>query len=324
MSFLQSPYHIGSHGRMTDWVYRGAIAGFSSGGANHYGGGGTGVWYGYSDIFSHSFTTDGNAVDSTGNLTASRWSCSGCSSEISSFIVSGGGSNIIESFSNTNPAAGATDLADLNVTSNGTSVSGLTHGYFCKDTTGVGALDKFAYVNTANAVGVGDLNHNYGNSRYGGSTDSVSNYGYMAGGTGNSPAIERFSFDNETISNDVGNCTSQTWTGGETMGCSSETHGYHLGKGSCLTNIDKYAFSSSGNATDVGDLVHDASNWNGNCSGSGRGNGMSSITHGYVAGGELYTDIDKFAFANESNQTDIGDLGSGVTTLRCHHASSHY
>ncbi len=322
MAFLQSPYHIGSHGRMTDWVYRGAIAGFSSGGANHYGGGGTGVWYNYSDIFSHSFTTDGNAVDSTGNLTASRHGCIGFSSEARSFVVGGGSSTIIESFSNTNPAAGGTDSGgDLSATYNGTPVSGLTHGYACKNATGVGALDKFAYVNTVNAVGVGDLNHNHGNTRYGSSTDSVSNYGYIACGSGGSLVIERFSFENETISNDVGNCTQ---TGGETMGCSSETHGYHLGKGSCLTNIDKYAFSSSGNATDVGDLVHDASNWNGNCSGSGRGNGMSSITHGYVAGGELYTDIDKFAFANESNQTDIGDLGSGVTTLRCHHASSHY
>ncbi len=36
MSFLQSPYHIGSHGRMTTWVYGGSISGFAISGANHH------------------------------------------------------------------------------------------------------------------------------------------------------------------------------------------------------------------------------------------------------------------------------------------------
>ena len=78
--------------------------------------------------------------------------------------------------------------------------------------------------------------------------------------------------------------------------------------------IDKFSYTSSVNATDVGDLT--APGMQAGCCGSN--------TNGYCAGGELYTDIGKFAFANESNTTDVGDLGSGLTTLRAHHASSHF
>jgi len=318
MAFVNTGKHVSTAG--LGWTYQGSISGFSFGGANHYGGGGTGVWYFYADIFSHSFTTDGNAVDSTGNLQSARHGLIGFSSETHSFAA-GGNTNMIESFPNTNPAAGSTDLANLTVTSAGTPISGLTHGYAIR-AAGANGIDKFAFANTVNAVGVGNLLFNHGNSRYMGSTDSNANYGYVAGAAApNNTAIERFSFDNESITNDVGDCTDGD---GETAGCSSETHGYALGNGSGFTNIDKYIFASSANAVDVGDLSHNASIWNGNPSGGGRGNGMSSTTHGYVAGGELYTNIGKFSFANESNTTDVGDLGSGLTTLRAHHGSSHY
>lgn len=318
MAFINSDRHISSSG--TSWNYRGAIAGFTIGGANHYGGGGTGVWYFYADIFSHSFTTDGDAVDSTGNLQTARHALIGFSSETHSFAA-GGTNNAIESFSNTNPGAGSTDLADLSGTYGGTPVSGLTHGYSIR-AAGANGIDKFAFTSTVNAVGVGNLSFNHGSTRFGGSTDSIANYGYVAGGaTPNTHDIERFSFDNESITNDVGDCTIQA---GESAGCSSETHGYHLGGIPNASNIDKYIFASSANAVDVGDLPNNNGHANDSRGGAGRGNGMSSMTHGYVAGGELYSAIGKFSFANESNTTDVGDIGTGVSTLRTHHASSHY
>ena len=128
MAFINSDRHVSSSG--TSWTYQGSISGFSFGGANHYGGGGTGVWYFYPDIFSHSFTTDGNAVDSTGNLQAARHGLIGFSSETHSFAT-GGNNNMIESFPNTNPAAGSTDLADLTAVSGGTPISGLNTWICC-------------------------------------------------------------------------------------------------------------------------------------------------------------------------------------------------
>jgi hypothetical protein len=316
----------------SDWVYRGSIRGFSMGGANHHdlpGGGGTGVWYFFSDIYSHEFASDGNAVDSTGDLVAPSHAVSGFSSETHSFVAGGRNNtnsasvNTIQSFQNTNPSGNATDLADLTVVNHHmTPVSGLTHGYATGGEVSATTLEKFAFANTANATLVGNLPNTHSGTEGGGVTDSTADYGYIAGsGSPQVNHISRFSFANETTTDDVGDVTAVS---GHASGASSETHGYFLGAGDGFTNLDKYIFASSANATDVGNLYHGASLWGGAGTGGARGNGMSSMTHGYCAGGELYTDIGKFAFANESNTTDVGDLGSGLTTLRAHHASSHF
>ena len=327
MAFLQSPYHIGSHGRMFDWVYRGSIRGFSSGGANHHdawcGGCGTGIWYFFRNIWSHEFANDGNAVNTNGDLVPAGGyhSISGYSSETHSFVAGGRNSgnsadvNVIQSFPNVNPAAGATDLADLtSADASFTPVSGLTHGYCNGGRTGTHTtMEKFAFVNTTNATLVGNLANTHATSSGGGATDSANDYGYVAGGTNSgTDAIDRFSFANESNSDDVGNLATGS---GQAAGCSAETHGYFLGPGN-PTRVQKYAFASSGNATQVSTL---------SSSGTGRGEGMSSMTHGYVTGGEVHhTQIDKFSFANETTWNDVGDLGSGQTTNRCHHASSHF
>jgi hypothetical protein len=68
--------------------------------------------------------------------------------------------------------------------------------------------------------------------------------------------------------------------------------------------IEKFSFTSDGNASDVGDLT------------VGRYNvaGQSSSSHGYTSGGistPPYTNtdtIDKFPFASDDNATDVGDL----------------
>ena len=97
------------------------------------------------------------------------------------------------------------------------------------------------------------------------------------------------------------------------------TSGYHLsGTSSLITNnIQKFSFSSDGNATDVADQTA-AKNYAG---------GVSSSTHGYSAGGNVsggYTNIiDKFLFATDADATDVGDLtvarsGGHSTTSSTH------
>ena len=69
-----------------------------------------------------------------------------------------------------------------------------------------------------------------------------------------------------------------------------------------ITNIiDKFAFASDGNATDVGDLTSTRY-------GSA---GQSSTTSGYNSGGATPATtniIDKFPFAADANATDVGDI----------------
>ena len=64
--------------------------------------------------------------------------------------------------------------------------------------------------------------------------------------------------------------------------------------------IEKFSFTSDGDATDVGDLTVSR----------GYGGGQSSTTHGYQSGGHSPPTnvIDKFSFATDGDATDVGDL----------------
>ena len=75
--------------------------------------------------------------------------------------------------------------------------------------------------------------------------------------------------------------------------------------GPWFNNIDKFSFTSDGNATDVADLTRNA--------GHGAA-GQTSSTHGYVVGGRALTSqpdtniIEKYPFSVDANATDVGDL----------------
>ena len=89
------------------------------------------------------------------------------------------------------------------------------------------------------------------------------------------------------------------------MGSSSTTHGYTAAGYPSSNVIDKFAFATDGNATDVGDLTITRSN----------GTGVSSTTHGYTTGGYPYTDvIEKHSFTIDGNATDVGNLTSARYT----------
>lgn len=109
-------------------------------------------------------------------------------------------------------------------------------------------------------------------------------------------------------------------------------HGYSggglLGQNNYTSNvIDRFAFASSANATDVGDL-----------SKYRRFQGMSSsATHGYSMGGEQHTagnqngghtqssTVDKFQFAASANASDVGDLTTAKRSMSqgIIHTSTH-
>ena len=142
--------------------------------------------------------------------------------------------------------------------------------------------------------GTGDIKYTFGGE----------SFGYSQGGLGPaSDVIDKFSFTAQADATDVGNLTI---AGGGHCPNKSATHGYASGGDTLLANINKYSFSSDGNAVDAGfDL-------------SSRrylAAGASSATHGLSIGGQsgdgsdvLVDILDKFAFAAASDATDIGNL----------------
>ena len=179
-------------------------------------------------------------------------------------------------------------------------------------------IDKFpvaAIATGAQAVDVGNLSVPMGYS-YGGEGASSETHCYRVGGFKvpgyNAGPIQKVAYASDGDATQPGNPTS----GGYNLrqNCSSPSHGYAMGgstngSGGEQNIIEKWSFTSDGNASDVGDLT-----------GAVHGNaGATSTTHGYRTGGHnafstsSTTDvniIDKFAFASDGNATDVGDLSS--------------
>ena len=76
--------------------------------------------------------------------------------------------------------------------------------------------------------------------------------------------------------------------------------GYNLSTGT-QDVIEKYSFTSDGNATNVGD-TQNAKHYR--CGGTG-------TTHGYSGGGASTGEIDKWSYSSDGDSTDVGDLALG-------------
>ena len=122
----------------------------------------------------------------------------------------------------------------------------------------------------------------------------------------NQNIIDKFPFSSDANATDVGDLT----VGRQGLaGQSSTTHGYTTGGYSNNSPagtkdiIDKFSFSSDGNATDVGNLTYNRSLIV----------GQSSTNSGYTSGGihPPYNAIDKFPFSSDDNASDVGDLTQG-------------
>ena len=143
---------------------------------------------------------------------------------------------------------------------------------------------------------------------------------YIMGGWpsgSNTNKIEKISVTTDGNSTDISNLTAPSHGWG---GCSSETHGYApaggagMGSTTAHNRIEKFQFSTDGDATDIGDMTVYKYNRSGH----------SMNTHGYSCGGQSggattsVDVIDRFPFASDTNATDVGNL----LTIRCLIASS--
>jgi len=263
-------------------------------------------------ITKYSFTSDGNAVDTTADLTVGTNEFAGCSSSTHGYGLGGAGShsNVIDKF-NMSTAANATDVGDLTAGRNRPNGNmSETYGYCCGggEPTTLRIIDAFPFASDTNATDWGDLTQDVAFH----SGHSSSTYGYSSGGGAPpSPAgvniIDKFSFASTSNATDVGDLTETS--GYNSGGQQSETYGYRSGGRVASPNvssnvIDKWSFATDGNATDVGDLTV----------GRRVKSDSSSTTYGYTAAGYatspslgLTNIIDKHSFSADGNSTDVGD-----------------
>ena len=265
------------------------------------------------DITKFPFASDGNATD-LGDLTQSAAIYSGQSSGTHGYCTNNSGGNKIEKFPFTSNA-NATDIGDLADASIGAGggQSSSTHGYT--------AGGRFTYIQKFSFTTDGDATTNSGGlavstGAAAGQSDAINAFGYVTGGTILPSTvrndIQKFSFASEAAATDIGNLTEGRFY---MSGQSSETHGYTTGgtQGSGPTasvirdRIDKFSFSSNGNATDVGNLLEAKTS---------NTAGQSSTVSGYTSGGLPTTyQIEKFPFSTDANATDVGDLVTNRTYM---------
>ena len=136
--------------------------------------------------------------------------------------------------------------------------------------------------------------------------------GYTSGGQTNpslTNIIDKFSLVTDADATDHGDLTVAR---AEIAGTTSSTHGYSAGggwdngtlSGADKETIDKFAFGSNNNATDVGNLTVQVSHRA----------GQSDINggYGYASCGSPFTNvIDKYSFSSDGNSVDRGDLTGG-------------
>ena len=167
-----------------------------------------------------------------------------------------------------------------------------TYGYRTGGNSSAGAtIDRWPFATDTNAVDVGDLLTTMSNHA---SSTEGNTYGYVS----DAGVVSKFAF--ASSSNAVS--TTQTLTSySSTGGTSSGTHGYVHGgwNGAQQDDIQKYAFGSSVNASNIGNLLGGETN----------GTASSSLTYGYMASGGTSTRrVQKYPFASDTNATNVGDL----------------
>jgi hypothetical protein len=226
-------------------------------------------------------------------------------------------SNVIEKFPFASDFNGtATDVGDLTEGRyNAAGQSSAAHGYNSGGTPTSNVINKFPFAAGGNATDVGDLT--VARFKIAGQSSIVNGFGYTTGdyfpSTPNN-VIDKFPFSSSfTTATDVGDLTIGRYG---LSGQSSTTDGYASGGIPTYNTIDKFSFTTDGNATDVGDLS------------SGRQSltGQSSTTHGYSSGGfsNIRVDIiDKFPFTSNGNATDVGDLTVGKNANSGQSSTAH-
>jgi len=239
----------------------------------------------------------GNCSDTGYNLTQEgRTSVHACTNSTHAYVCGGdgygpGGSNVaaggyvddtISKFA-LSADSHAVDHGNLiGYRNHGYTASGVTHGFYAGGATGIrpyngshyestNNIQSFAYDSNTTATDHGDLTQ----ARADGGSWTAPDYGYAAGGVhygqgfGNIHynTIDKYALVSGNNATDVGDLlnnagtpsgAAQNYAGGGST--SSTTHGYHTCGGGGIpisTMIQRCAFASDGNATDVGELTQE-------------------------------------------------------------------
>ena len=222
--------------------------------------------------------------------------------------------NTIERFSFTSDG-NATDVGDTTRTvEEPAGASSSTHGFIAGGGTTGGTVqnvvDKFAFASSGNASDHGDITV----GRFYAVGAFSATYGYVCGGAGTNPdpataeqdVIDKYAFSSNVSGTDVGNLTDARSRGNCMTG---PDYGYYNSGGypapTAVNVIERFSFTTDGNAVDVGDMGS-TDFWQ-----SGT---ASSATHGYTAGGgtagggSYINRIERHAFAASANASDVGDI----------------
>ena len=213
--------------------------------------------------------TFANASNSSnvGTLTVARAIGGGASSRTHGYISGGdnnstsptnSGINVIEKFAFSASTTGS-DIGDLSA--NKTSTSGVgsqTHGYIRGGRIGTdrnNVIERWPFASDTNSSDVGDIITAGSNHGFNGQNSKT--HGYCAGGdgTGNNTRIQKHAFSASADATGVGTLAVTTTPG---AGTSSTTNGYTSGSGDsapATNHIQKFSFSSDGNAADIADLT---------------------------------------------------------------------
>ena len=292
-------------------AYQGTTYGYAAGGA------GPDPQGAYSKVINKfSFTSATADATDGGDLQANRGAGSGGSSATHGYVLAGWSPNPspgytahtgIEkwAFANDNGAASITGVVTVAVqyTSNGnTSASHIykTGGYN-NSGTNTNIIDRLDTATDGNMTDVGDLTNS--TSRQSSSTSTT--HGFSAGGLPFTNVINKFSFAATSTVTDHGDLTYNPYG---SAGNSSTTHGYTSGGQDTgdVTRlyVNRYSFSSNTTASAMTATLAAGAVDNAATSDSG--------THGYQAACKSNNVITRFAFATDSDSTDVGDLTNSV------------
>ena len=293
-----------------DGVLHGSSHGYTVGGKKPA----AGSWAKTNIIDKFAFGSSSNSTD-VGDLTTVNWMAS--SSSAQSYGYSAGGDpsssgpqisgNIIQKWP-TSTDGNSTDVGDLDTgtcdrpAGHTSSTAGYCAGGMGVSNTHLDKIQKYSFATDGNATDVANLSV----TRYGTAAADNTTHGYTFGGYSTpSNAIDRFQFSNDSDATDWADLTSSRVRPGDAQ---STTHGYIAGgyvlPSTYVNIIEKFAFASQSNATDVGDTL----------SAQAEGiAGHSTTTYGYISGPyhhpEVAIDrIERWSFSSDGNSTDVGNL----------------
>ena len=234
-------------------------------------------------------------------------------------MFNGGAHRNIKRFSFTAPS-GITDVGEHSnpaYQANSAGATDGTYGFVMGGTTSPGTgltdIEKFTMASPAPSADTGaDLNATIASTA--GASDIGGATMYHFGGERGSPLSGVDTIERGAFSISSGNATDhgELAIGGarhNLAGTQSPTYGYCAGGAPAKDEIEKFAFGSGANSTDVGDMI--AGKKSLAC--------CASPTHGHHMGGSPLVDtIARWTFAADANSVDFGELstteqgGSGV------------